>query len=792
MIPNPLGSVPRFPAIHVLLLLLLFLPAIDGLAEEAGRGAGETGTITGRVISLEGQPVAGATVILPRLNRQVTTDDQAVYRLEAVPAGQYVLEAFGVTGGRGNTELSVSAGETVTADIALDIHGFHTFHQTVVVSASVDPRQQEDVAQATTVLTGDELALRVQPTLGETLAQEPGVSSTGFAPGASRPVIRGFTGERVRILQNGLGTGDVSATGDDHAVAVDPGAAEQIEVLRGPAALLYGGAAVGGVVNVVDNTIPQYRFDDLFTGRVDLGLGTVADEWSGAVNLEGSSGDWAWHLDALTRRTDDYSIPGYAEADHGEHDDHEGEEDDHGGEEEEPYGVLENSDLETRRYAAGLTRFFGDDGFIGISWSGYDTEFGVPGHEHHEEEGEEEEHEDEHDEHGEEAVRSDLRQRRIDLHGAVTRPFGWFDGARFRLGFFDYEHRELEAEEIGSEFNNEGWEGRLEFSQRRRGAWGGAFGLQLQSRDFDAIGEEAFIPPTQSDSWAIFAVEEFDLGAFDWQLGARYEALDHQAVEDAALDRDFSGISGSLGLIWNAGEPWSLAASFTRSAKLPAPSELYADGFHPAAGVYEVGNPDLDEETGLGADLSLRLELNRLHGVVNVFYNRIDDFIYPMFTGEEEDGVEVVHYTQDDSTFYGGEVRAGIELYEWGSRHLDLDLGADYVRAELRETGEPLPRIPPFRYLAGLRYHDDRWQGSLEVRRVDEQDRIADGETVTPAYTMLNASVGYRFFIGGQVFDLLLRGRNLTDEEARNHVSYNKDLVPLPGRDLSLSLRVQF
>jgi len=771
-----------------LVLLMMFIPLTAGADEPAA--AGSTGTLTGRVVGLEGQSVTDAQVMLPELNRLVTVNEEAAYRLEDLPVGRYVLEATSVSGGRGNTEAEVLAGQVVHADIVLDIHGFHTFHQTVVVSASVDPRQQEDVAQATTVLAGEELALRAQPTLGETLAQEPGVSSTSFAPGASRPVIRGFTGERVRILQNGLGTGDVSQTGDDHAVAVDPLTAEQIEVIRGPATLLYGGAAVGGVVNVVDNTIPQYRFDDVFIGRAELNLGSAADERSGAVNLEGSSGDWAWHVDALVRQTDDYEIPGYAEAGHEEHDD----QDDGDGheEEEEAYGILENSDLETRKAAVGISRFFGDAGFVGISWSGYETEFGIPGHEHHGEEHEGEEEEEEEGHHGEEGVRSDLEQRRVDLHGAISRPFGWFDGARFKLGIFDYEHKELEGEEVGSVFQNDGWEGRLEFSQKRYGVLSGAFGLQLQSKDFDAAGEEAFIPPTQSDSWAVFAVEEIDLGAFDWQLGARYEALDHEALAEGVPDRDFSGISGSLGLIWNAGEAWGLAASLTRSAKLPAPSELYADGFHPAAGVYEVGDPDLEEETGLGADISLRLEQRRLHGVVNLFYNRIDDFIYPMFTGEELDGAPVVRYTQEDSEFWGGELRAGIELHEWGSRHFDLDLGADYVRAELRDTGEPLPRIPPLSFLAGLRYHDDRWRASLEVRRVDEQDRVAGEETVTAGYTMLNASLGYRFFMGKQVLDLLLRGRNLTDEEARNHLSYNKDVAPLPGRDISLSLRFLF
>lgn len=757
----------------ILIILLLFFIPLSSRAEQPEVVSGHTGMITGRVLSSGGIPVPDARVELRELNRRVTVDGQATFRMEGVPAGRYVLEATSVSGGKGTTKVVVTADGETEVDIILDVHSFHTYHEAIVVSASIDPRQQEDVAQAVNVLSGEELALRVQPTLGETLAQEPGVSSTSFAPGASRPVIRGFTGERVRILQNGLGTGDVSQTGDDHAVALDPLAAEQIEVIRGPAVLLYGGAAVGGVVNVVDNSIPQYRFEDAFIGRVELTLGTVADERSGALNLEGSSGNWAWHLDALSRKTDDYEIPGYADAGH-----------------EESFGILENSDLETSRAALGLSRFFGDSGFLGVSFSGYETEFGIPGHGHGEEGEEEGDGEEEH--HGEEPVRSDLRQRRVDLHGAISRPFGLFDGARFRFGLFDYEHKELVGEEIGTLFQSEGWEGRLEFSQRQRGVLGGAFGLQVESREFDAVGEEAFIPPTESHSWALFAVEELDLGAFNWQVGARYEALDHRALEPGLPDRDFGGVSGSLGFIWNAEGAWGVAASLTRSVKLPAPSELYADGIHPAAGTYEVGNPDLEEETGLGVDLSLRRQQGRVTGTLNLFVNRIDEFIYPMFTGEEMEGFPLVLYTQDDSEFFGGEVRAGIELHEWGDRHLDLDLGADYVRAELRDTGEPLPRIPPFRFLAGLRYRDDRWRASLEVRRVDEQDRVALEETATGGYTMLNASAGYRFFIGEQVLDLLLRGRNLTDVEARNHLSFNKDLVPLQGRDISLSVRFMF
>jgi len=771
------------------LLLFLAVPLSAGAAQPAQ--VMETGTLTGRVVSGEGAAVADARVMLPGLNRQIEVDGEGGFLLERVPVGQHLLEAISVTGGRGTAEAVVEAGAAAEVVIVLDLHGFHTFHQTVVISGSAGPRQQEEMTQPVNVLSGEELALRMQPTLGETLAQEPGVSATSFAPGASRPVIRGFTGERVRILQNGLGTGDVSHTGDDHGVALDPLAAEQIEVLRGPATLLYGGAAVGGVVNVVDNSIPQYRFDDKLTGWAEINLGSVADQRSGALNLEGSSGNWSWHVDALARRTGDYSIPGYAEEGH----DHDGE-DDHEDEGDEPYGVLENSDLETERASAGLTYFFGDSGFIGLALSGYDSNFGVPGHGHgeeeHDHEGEEgEEEEDEH-EHGEVPVRSDLQQRRVDLQGAVTHPFGLFSGARFRLGFFDYEHRELEGDEVGSLFQNSGWEGRLEFRQRQRGVFGGAFGLQLEQRDFEAVGEEAFIPPTDTSTWALFAVEELELGALHWQLGARYEATDHTAVSAGRPDRDFGGLSGSLGLAWNPEGAWGAAASLTRSVKLPAPTELYADGLHPAAGAYEVGNPDLQEETGLGLDLSLRRQQGRVTGELNFFLNRIDDFIYPMETGEEEDGFPVLLYTQDDSEFYGGELRAGIELYEWGSRHLDLDLGADYVRAELRRSGEPLPRIPPLRLLAGLRYRDDRWRGSLELRRVTEQDRVAAEETVTEGYTMVNASVGRRFFVGGQVVDLLLRGRNLTDVEARNHVSFNKDLVPLPGRDISLSVRFLF
>jgi iron complex outermembrane receptor protein len=740
------------------------------------------GTVSGRVLAVSGEPVTDAHVELVELGRRVETDASGSFRFEAVPAGAYILHAESPRAGINVARVEVRAQQNVTVEVTLD----RALHQeTVVVTATPGASTLSEVAQPVSVLAGQELALRLQPTLGETLAQQPGVNSTYFGPGASRPVIRGLGGDRIRVLQSGIGSADASSTSPDHAVSFDPLAAEQIEVVRGPATLLYGSNAVGGVVNILDDRVPDTVPDRPLHGKIALDGGTVADERAGGVSLAGGKNRFAWHADFLKRKTDDVNIPGLAES--AALREQEGEE---GEEHEQVEGMLENSAIDNTSGALGAS-LVGSRGFLGVAVSGLDSLYGVPGHHHHAEE----EHADGEappEEEEEAPVQVDLRQRRGDLRGEWRNPFAGFTSARLRFGLADYEHQELEGGAVGTVFANQSWEGRLELAHRRAGPFTGSIGLQGSDRDFSAIGEEAFVPPTNTRTWALFAFEEARRGPVRFQLGGRVERQEAESSGDAPLARDFTGYSGSAGIVWQNAAGWSTAFTVARSTKLPNAEELFSNGPHLATRAFEIGDPALGKEKSLGFDLSLRRRTGQVTGEVNLFLNRFDGFIFEEATGEEEDGLQVFRFVQRDAEFRGAEAQARIELFHSEPHHVELDLMADYVRATLRETDEPLPRIPPFRYGVGLHYDGGHWNGRVELRGVAEQDRVAAFELPTEGYTLLNASLGWRAFFGRSVLELMLRGTNLTDQEARNHVSFLKDLAPLPGRDLRLIARLAF
>jgi len=758
---------------------------VESAAAPTPEAETSTGAITGRVTAAtSGKSPAGTEVMLVNQRQRTTVGEDGAFRFAGVPAGTHLVHAEGPLG-HGVAEVRLAAGETVEVEIPIDI----AVMEELVVSAGAGARGRLDVAQPTSVLTGEELDQRQAATLGETLAAEAGVSSTYFGPGASRPVIRGLGGERVRTLQGGIGSADAAGTSPDHAVAADPLSAERIEILRGPATLLYGSSAVGGVVNVLDGRIPSHVPGEALSGKAEVGAGSSADERSGAVSLTGGEGNFAWHADYSRREADDQEIPDDARAADGDF----------------LGGVLENSALDTESGSLGAS-WVGERGHVGISVSGFETLYGVPaGHEHEDEH--EHEHEDElgdgHDEEEEEAIRIDLEQQRVDLEGEYLfaeagRPLGLVGGVKVRLGVADYEHVELEGDEVGTRFGNDSWEGRLELIQRPVAAgFGdltGSLGVQASSSDFVAVGEEAFVPPSVTDDLAVFAFQELARGAFTYQLGARLESRDVDPA-GALPERSFDGLSGSLGVVWKLADDYSLTAALSSSERLPTATELYADGPHVATRAFEIGDPSLRPEDSLGLDLSLKTDQDRVNGAVNVFVNRFDGFIYEEPTGGEEDGLTVVRFVQRDAELTGAEIDLLWRLGEVAGGHLDLSTRADYVRAELTDgpgAGEALPRIPPLRYGLGLSYHRGAWKGSVEVRRVEEQDRVAARETPTAGYTLINATASYRLLAGDTVTDVVLRGTNLGDEVARNHVSFLKDEVPLPGRDVSLLLRVAF
>jgi iron complex outermembrane receptor protein len=751
-----------------------FLAALAMSQTIPAQGAGQ---ISGRVVTPGGTPVPDARVTVVELRRSVRTDNEGKFRVDGVAPGAYLLEIDSPRYGHAVERVEAGEGGTpVTVTLDLTAH-----QERVVVTANPEARTLGETYQPVLVIDAEKLTEVMQPTLGESLSREPGVNSTYFGPGASRPVIRGFEGDRIRILENGLGVGDASSTSQDHAVTVDPLAAESIEVLRGPATLLYGSNAVGGVVNIIDSRIPDRLSTEPFSGTVNLGYGSNGDQRLGSAHLDGQLGSIALHGEAFGRATHDIEVPA---------------------------GRLENSRLESNGYSAGAS-LVGDIGFIGLAYSRFDTLYGIPvgvpsGDEdeeagtanglsrrlaaapRQEEEG---------------PVSIDMVQKRWDFRGELTRPFLFFKGVKARYGLTNYEHAELEAPasntegaEIGTQFFNDYNDFRLELPQKAAGSLTGSVGFQVSNRDFQALGEEAFVPPTQTDNWAIFAVEELALSSsFRLQLGGRWENQDTAAnpVDAESTTRDFDDFSYSAGLAWLPAPDWTIAFAVTRANKFPNAEELFADGPHAATQAFEIGDPDLAVEQTTGYDLSFRKTGGRFSGEVSFFYSDITDFIYLNPTGEEEDGLPVFAFLQADAEFTGGEAHVDFDLIHADPSHLTLELGGDYVRAELSQGGD-LPRIPPVRYWGGLRYNSERWYGSVEVRRTEEQDRVAENETPTPGYTFLNAMAGYRFFFGTSLAEIYLRGINLTDEEALNHVSFLKDVAPLPGVDVTLGLRVSF
>ncbi|HYC03631.1 MAG TPA: TonB-dependent receptor [Azospirillaceae bacterium] len=664
----------------------------------------------------------------------------------------------------------------------------------VVVTAAPFAQRRLDILQGTSVLSGEALDRALGPSLGETLDRLPGMSQTAFGQGASRPVIRGLGGDRIRVLTAGIGSIDASTTSPDHAPAIDPATARRIEVVRGPGTLLYGSNAIGGVVNVLDGRVPSELPAGGAAGRARLSFGTNANEKLASAGLDvGVAGPLVLHADGFIRHANDYEAPGFLrsrplrEA-----------EPPHEGEEEEK-GRVENSAAEGMGATGGLS-YVGDWGFIGASVSRLDTKYGIPGghghggHEEHEGEEEHEEEEHEGEEHGHEDVRIDLGQTRVDLIGEVNSPFLAFETTRLRFGWADYEHKELEGDEVGTRFLNDGWEGRVEFVQRQAalmgGTLGGAVGAQALRRDFRAIGDEAFVPPSVTDQWGVFAVERLDFGPFALEGGARLERQEVTA-RSQGFDRGFTGISLSAGLSHEWAQGWLAGLSVSRTERAPNAEELLSDGPHLATGTYEIGDPTLGEETALGFEATVKRTIGPVTGSVNLFYTDYDDFIAELFTGEEEDELPVARYGAVEARFWGAELEASAEAWRSGDRAVLLDAGLDFVRARNRSDDTDLPRIPPLTVRLGAEYLAASWSGRVEVELADDQKRTAEFELPTAGYAVLNAGVDWHPWAGHD-FSLALEGRNLTDETVRLSSSFLKDRLPQPGRDVRLILRTAF
>jgi len=716
--------------------------------------------LSGRLLnSLSGDPIAGAVVVIEELRRQASSGADGSFSFSNVPPGNYhlMVRADGYSSRR--TEVAV-AGSTVPVTLQVDPE----LHFEEVISVGPDARSQFESFQPTSVLSGQELAKELGGSLGQTLENQPGVTSRSFGPAPSRPVIRGLDGDRVLILQDGQRMGDLSSQSGDHGVAINPASAQRIEVVRGPATLLYGANAIGGLVNVITNDIPTQATNGVH-GNSTFDLGSAASEGGAAADVTAGNGRFALHLGGGGRRSGDVDTP---------------------------LGSVENSQSRNGFGNVGLA-WTGARGYFGGSYGYDDTKYGIPVVEDGQ-------------------VQLTPRRHAFSLRGGGQNLTGAFDSFRATLAARRYKHEELAGGEVDTAFTNDSNELEIMGSHRAIGRLKGSIGAWYLDRAFDARGEEALSPAVDQRGSAAFIYEELTWPHVTVQFGGR---VDHTRYSpDGESERDFTSGSGSLGLLLRpagANDRLTVALSLARAARNPALEELFYFGPHAGNFAFEVGNPDLRPEHALGFDASLRWRGPRASGEVTFFRNDVRDFVFrrQMSTDEFEArlgefdarfpgrGVEggaaaeefpIVENVAADSVLQGFEAHADLQV----SSRVAAELGLDYVRGTVQDAGEFLPRIPPLRARGGLRYHYNAFQAGGEVVGVARQERVSGLETPTDGYGMLKLYAAYSKQAGGVLHTITVRLDNATNELYRNHLSLIKELVPEMGRNFKLLYGVKF
>jgi iron complex outermembrane receptor protein len=691
-----------------------------------------------------GTALHNAIVTIVQLKRSVETDDGGHYEFAQVPPGNYNvlvhLEGFPDAVER----AQVTAGGTASLDIQLKLSGVQ---EQITVTATGSEQSTFEALQTVTSLDSTRLAEEGHPSLGEVLDKEPGVAKRSFGPGSARPVIRGFDGDRVLVLQDGARLGSLGSQSGDHGEPVDVLSLERLEVVKGPATLLYGSNAIGGVVNAV--TGHDYAHEGVRGYLTGIG-GTTNDQGGVSGGLEYGARNWMIWGNGSGQRTGDYNTP---------------------------IGKVPNS---STRAGSGLGGFghYADKSFFSASY-GYDNRrYGVPFAELVEG--------------GLEEIDLSMRRHDLRFNGGFRDLGKAVDAFRLTLSYSDYQHKELEGEAVGTTFKNKEFDYRGVFEERKAGRLSGSFGFSGLVRSYDTIGAEALSPPVDQNVFAAYTLQEVGLEHLKLQFGGRVE---HTGYDPTGLtDRTFTGLSGAAGVrvpLWEGG---AVVANYTHSYRAPALEELYNLGPHVGNLTFEIGNPDLDRERSDGIDLSLRHSTSRVRAEANVFFYSIKDFVFLAPTGKITDNLIEARYLQSNSRFVGTEVNfdAGLHRYLW------LNLGLDTVDAQLTDSraglasGTPLPRIPPLRGRVGF---DIQYKGlSLRPEAVmaKDQDELFPTETRTAGYTLFNVAASYS--IPRQHFAHLfsVNAFNLGDRLYRNHLSFIKELAPEIGRGVRLSYTVRF
>lgn len=785
-------------------------------------------TISGVVTDENGQPVAGAEVSVIGENQLIVTDANGRFTVTNLRTGEAELHIEARRFGHRNFRFDVPA--QGLSDVSLTL--LSSTIEVIDVTASPFHASATESSLPVSVLAGDALKMRQAATLGDTLKNEVGVHSNFYGNVASSPIIRGLDGPRVLITQNGLDAGDASRIGPDHSVASETSTATQIEVLRGPATLFYGSGAIGGVVNVVDQRIPT---DNTTRAEWMVQRESVNDEKLASGSLVSGVDNIGLYIDGFWRDNDSYRIPGFAEA----------QPDD-----DAVKGRVDNTAATAKGFTLGGSVLL-DNGFIGLSYGRLDREYGIPGHSHGGHGGHDEHEGHDHGDHAdpgaEDEVYADLTQNRYQLLSELNIDSGLIRAVNTKLAFTDYQHSEIEGGEIGTTFKNRSHEARIEVLHRTFQDWRGGLSLHYKFSDFEALGEEAFTPPSETEMLALGWVEERHIGDWLLQLGARVERVtveapnvvlpelaahghDEHGAEDEHdhghggteyirvfdVKQRFTPYSLSAGAVWDFAEGYNIGLSASHSQRAPSAAELLSFGPHISTASYEIGALFVQDEHGFelntqpieleksnNLDITLRKFSGNTGFVLNAFYNRIDNYYYQQNTGlfaedghedhadeagdEHEDEMPVYLFAAADVTLHGLEAQ-----YIWQINDpFKLTLQGDYIRARLQDGGD-LPRTPPLRIAAEIGYEQDAISADLRATRYFKQNKVAEMEQATAGYTLLDASVSYRFDVGLQELTFYLKGQNLTNQTARVHTSFLKDLAPLPGRSLAVGLRGRF
>lgn len=751
MHPGAFNAAPPAPLagrLSLAALLAVILSCMPALAQ------GPVSEVRGRIVAGETKtPLPGVTVTLEERGTFAVTDENGAFTI-AVPATGVVHLRATAPG-----FVPIRQEVTITADVRpLELVMQDDLHYAEAVTVGPAPRDPFESYQPTSVLSGQELDLKTEGSLGGLLKNEPGVSERSLGPGPSRPVIRGQDGDRVLVLQNSQRTGDLSSQSGDHGVTINPAAATQVEVVRGPATLLYGANAIGGLVNIISNQIPTTPVTRTM-GNTQVDLASNAGQAGAAGDMSVGNGRWALNLGASARRAGDY---------------------------ETPEGPVDNTQSRGAFASLGVSHT-SQDGYLGAGVQIDDTKYGVPVIEGGE-------------------ISLTPRRQVYGLRGEARNLPGAFTSARGSLAYHRYRHEELVGDVVGTEFRNDLFDADARATHRAIGRITGTVGVSGYLRTFDSVGEEALSPKVDQSVVSAFSYQEAAWSHATLQFGGRFDRASY-APGGGLRPRDFNNVSFSVGSLVRPTEQSTVAVSFARAARNPALEELYFNGLHAGNFSYEIGNENLESEVAYGLDVSYRVRLQRMSAEVTYFNNTIDNYIFRSPVSDEEfearfggfDGdhaghghageeLPIIEFLGRDARLQGVEAHADVEM----TAGLHLELGVDTVHGSLRDTGEPLPRVPPVRFIGGLQYHRDALQVGAQVVSALQQDRIYATETATAGYTTLRLFGAYSVQAGRLVHTISARFDNVTNELYRNHLSLVKDVVPEMGRNARVVWSVKF